>query len=145
MNETLDANISPSGSDDELDRIRKSKMEEMLKAKKQETNSLDSPIEVEDSTFSEITEKYTLMVLDCWAPWCSPCRAVAPIIDKLAKEYAGKVVFGKLNVDENPETSTRFGIMGIPTLLILKNGQEVDRVVGVIPKQYIEARLLKHL
>ena len=85
------------------------------------------------------------MVIDCWAAWCGPCRMVAPIIDELSKDYAGKVVFGKLNVDENPKTAMRFDIMSIPTLLIMKNGEEVDRIIGAVPKQSMEAKLRKHM
>ena len=70
---------------------------------------------------------------------------VAPIIDELAKDYAGKVVFGKLNVDENPKTAMRFDIMSIPTLLIIKNGKEVDRIIGAVPKQSVEAKLRRHM
>jgi thioredoxin 1 len=79
--------------------------------------------------------------VDCWAAWCAPCRAIAPIVDELAKQYSGKVVFGKLNVDENPETTQRFGVMAIPTLLVMKDGQEVDRVVGIVPKNQLEAKV----
>jgi thioredoxin 1 len=82
-----------------------------------------------------------LIVVDCWAAWCAPCRAIAPIVDELAKEYSGKVVFGKLNVDENPETAQRYGVMAIPTLLVMKEGKEVDRVVGVLPKNQLEAKV----
>jgi thioredoxin 1 len=85
------------------------------------------------------------MVVDCWAPWCGPCRMVAPIIEELARDYAGKVVFGKLNVDENPQTATRFGIMSIPTMLIMMNGKEIDRIIGALPKHSIEERIRKHL
>jgi thioredoxin 1 len=86
-------------------------------------------------------KNYPLIVVDCWAAWCAPCRAIAPIVEELAKEYSGKVVFGKLNVDENPETAQRYGVMAIPTLLVMKEGKEVDRVVGVLPKNQLEAKV----
>ena len=105
------------------------------------TPRIDKPIVVSDRNFDQTTKSYPLLVVDCWAAWCAPCRAIAPIVDELAKEYSGKVVFGKLNVDENPETTQRFGVMAIPTLLVMKDGQEVDRVVGVIPKNQIEAKV----
>ena len=103
------------------------------------------PIPVTDSNFNEIVDKNSLALIDCWAPWCGPCVVISPIIEELAKEYAGKVLFGKLNVDENPRTAERFWIFGIPTLLIIRNGKEVDRIVGLVPKDQIEARLKKHL
>ena len=76
-----------------------------------------------------------------WAPWCGPCRLVGPIVDELARELAGRVRVGKLNVDENPQTAARFGARSIPTLLVLRGGREVDRIVGAVPKQEI----LRHL
>lgn len=106
-----------------------------------ETPSIDKPIVVSDRNFDQTTKTYPLIVVDCWAAWCAPCRAIAPIVEELAKEYSGKVVFGKLNVDENPETTQRFGVMAIPTLLVMKNGQEVDRVVGIVPKNQLEAKV----
>jgi len=86
-----------------------------------------------------------LIVVDCWAEWCGPCRMIEPVIEELAQGYAGKVVFGKLNVDENPQTAERFSIVGIPTLLIMKNGAEVERIVGAVPQEFIEEKLKKHL
>ena len=109
--------------------------------KQMETPSIDKPIVVSDRNFDQTTKTYPLIVVDCWAAWCAPCRAIAPIVEELAKEYSGKVVFGKLNVDENPETTQRFGVMAIPTLLVMKNGQEVDRVVGIVPKNQLEAKV----
>jgi len=86
-----------------------------------------------------------LIVVDCWAAWCAPCRAIAPIVEQLAKDYKGKVVFGKLNVDENPETQNRFGIMAIPTLLVMKSGKELDRIVGALPKNQLEAKVNSYI
>ncbi|MDH5783180.1 MAG: thioredoxin [Candidatus Bathyarchaeota archaeon] len=106
---------------------------------------LSAPLTVNDADFDQVMQQYPLLVIDCWAAWCGPCRMVAPIIDELAKDYAGKVVFGKLNVDENPKTAMRFDIMSIPTLLIIKNGKEVDRIIGAVPKQSVEAKLRRHM
>lgn len=84
-------------------------------------------------------------MLDFWAAWCGPCRMIAPVIDALAKELAGKATVGKLNVDENQRTAGRFGVQSIPTLLIVKNGREVERLVGAQPKESILRRLQAHL
>lgn len=105
----------------------------------------NKPIEITDSSFEEQTRKYPVVVVDCWAAWCGPCRMIAPIIEELANDYAGKIVFGKLNIDENRETATKYGIMSIPTLLVMKNGEEVDRLIGAAPREHIEAGLNKYL
>ncbi|HTS51813.1 MAG TPA: thioredoxin TrxC [Burkholderiales bacterium] len=100
------------------------------------------PLTVTDGTFADEVEGAQLPVLvDAWAPWCGPCRIVAPVIDELATEMAGRVRVVKLNVDENPLTASRFRLRSIPTLLVLKAGREVDRIVGVQPKQEILRRL----
>jgi thioredoxin len=97
---------------------------------------------VTDDTFAAEVEQSSLPVLvDVWAPWCGPCRMIAPTIDQLASEMAGRVRFAKLNVDENPKTAGRFNISGIPALLIFKGGREVDRIVGLQPKAEIAKRL----
>ena len=104
-----------------------------------------TPLVVTDATFAGEVERSPLPVLvDLWAPWCGPCRMVAPTIDELAVEMAGRVRFAKMNVDENPATSARFGVRSIPTLLVIKDGREVDRIVGVQPKAAIAARLERH-
>jgi len=124
---------------DELEEIREKKKQELVK--RMSTPSIDKPIVVSDRNFEQTVKSYPLVVVDCWAAWCAPCRAIAPIVDQLAKDYTGKVVFGKLNVDENPETAQRFGVMAIPTLLVMKNSKEVDRVVGIVPKSELEAKI----
>ena len=85
------------------------------------------------------------VLLDCWAEWCGPCRMIAPVLDQMAAESRGRYVIAKLNVDENPRTSAQFGIRSIPTMLIFKNGELVDRVVGAQPKQAILAKLNAHV
>ena len=105
------------------------------------TQNIEKPIIVSDRNFDQTLKTYPVVVVDCWATWCAPCRAIAPIVEQLAKEYSGKVVFGKLNVDENPETTQRFGIMAIPTLLVMKDAKEVDRIVGALPKSQLDAKL----
>ena len=124
---------------DELEQIRQRKMHELMN--EMSTPNIEKPIVVSDRNFDQTVKSYPLLVVDCWAAWCAPCRAIAPVVDEMAKEYSGKVVFGKLNVDENPETAQKYGVMAIPTLLIMKDGQEVDRIVGVLPKNQLEAKV----
>jgi thioredoxin 2 len=101
-----------------------------------------APVTVTDATFAAEVERAPLPVLvDAWAPWCHPCRMIAPAIDELAAELAGQVRFAKLNVDENPRTAQRFELRSIPTLLVFKGGREVDRIVGAQPKAEIARRL----
>jgi len=100
------------------------------------------PVVVTDATFRDLVERSELPVLvDMWAPWCGPCRMIAPILDGLAAEMAGRVTIAKLNVDENPATSGRFEIRSIPALLIFDGGREVDRIIGAQPKAEIVRRL----
>src|SRR5918995_1069730 len=100
------------------------------------------PVTVTDATFAAEVERSPVPVLlDLWAPWCGPCRMIAPTLEELAKEMAGRVRVAKLNVDENPSTATRFQVRSIPTLLVLKGGKEMERITGVQPKAEIERRL----
>jgi len=97
-----------------------------------------------DDTFREFVSK-GIAVVDLWAPWCGPCRTIAPIVEELAAEYGGRMVFGKLNIDENGRTPAEHKVMGIPTLLVFKNGSLADRIVGAVGKERIRERLVKLL
>ncbi len=103
------------------------------------------PIRVTDSNFREAVAGGSLMLIDCWAAWCGPCIAIAPAIEELAGEYEGRVLVGKLNVDENPQTAERLQISSIPTLVIFKDGKEIDRIVGLVQKDHIRLCLTRHL
>ena len=135
---------------DTLEAIKKKKLEELHKKymnrwKTMEKKWPDTPIHLLDADIDEHIRKYPTIVIDCWAPWCGPCRMIGPIIEELAKEMQGKLTFGKLNVDENPQTSMKYGIMSIPTMLVFKNGQLVDRIVGAMPKEMLLQKLKPYL
>ncbi len=101
-----------------------------------------APLAVSDASFEQDIEQSPIPVLlDMWAEWCGPCHMLAPVVEQLAAELAGRVKVAKLNIDENPQTAARFGVRSIPTLLVLRNGHEIDRLVGVQPKQDIMRRL----
>ena len=127
--------------DEELEKIRERKKEELAK----KTSYPNEPVEITNENFTELLEKYPLLLVDCWASWCMPCKMIEPVIEELAKEYAGKIVFGKINVDEQRELATRFNIMSIPTLLFFKDGQVADTLIGALPKEQIEEKIKSQL
>jgi thioredoxin 1 len=134
--------------DNELEKIKKKKMEQYMnkymKGEKNMENMPDTPIKVTDADFEDTIKKYDTVVIDCWAPWCGPCRMIGPVIEELAKEMKGDIVFGKLNVDENQQISSKHQIMSIPTLLIFKNGNLVDRLIGAVPKEQLKQQLASY-
>lgn len=101
--------------------------------------------QITPENFDSIVAGDTPVLVDFWAPWCGPCRALSPIVDELADELAGKLSVAKCNVDENQDLAMRFGVMSIPTLIIFKGGEEIDRTVGSMPKAKLAAVLEKHL
>ncbi|MFN4071137.1 MAG: thioredoxin [Thermus caldifontis] len=103
------------------------------------------PIEVTDANFDQTLSQHPLVLVDFWAEWCAPCRMIAPILEELAREYEGKLVVAKLDVDENPKTAMRYRVMSIPTVILFKNGQPVEVLVGAQPKRNFEAKVQKHL
>ena len=133
----------------DLEEIRRRKMQEMIrmssKGQSGEDRIHDSPVIATDENFNELTRAHSYLVVDCWAPWCGPCRMLSPTVDAMAKDYMGKVVFAKLNTDENTETASKFGIMSIPTLLFFKDGRLVDKAVGALPRPMLESQVQKHL
>lgn len=103
---------------------------------------MSAPIDVTEQSFNDVVLKAkTPFLVDFWAPWCAPCKAIAPVVEELSKEYAGRIGFAKINVDENPQLATMWGIRSIPTLLVFKNMNKIQQIVGFRPK----AELKKHL
>jgi thioredoxin 1 len=137
---------------DELNEIMEKKMKDLTK-KSNGNNFPDNnntamgaaPLTLNDSNFDGTIKKSQLIVVDFWAPWCGPCRAVSPVIEQLATELAGKALFGKLNVDENPVVSSAFGIQSIPTIAIFKNGKMVDGFVGAASKSQILSKISTYI
>jgi thioredoxin 1 len=135
-----------SEEDRELENIKWRKIEELLRRRAGSASTpVSEPIEVTDLNFNDVLRRSRLVVIDCWAPWCPPCRAMAPIVDELAKKYAGKILFGKLNVDENQMVPIEYQIMSIPTFLVFKDGVLVDRIVGAMPRKALEQRLVRYI
>jgi thioredoxin 1 len=138
--------------DEKLESIKRRKLEEMRRGLSSKTEKAGTPLkasgkplDLTDTTFKKFTEDNPLTVVDCWAPWCGPCRFVSPVVEELARDYAGRIAFGKLNVDKNQRVAAQYGIMSIPTLLVFKEGKLVDQIVGAMPRQMLEPKITKHL
>jgi len=130
--------------DKELERIKAKKMKELLnKTQEQKKEGL---ITLASSSFDKFLENTNLPVLvDFWADWCMPCRIMEPVMEELARDYAEKAVFARVNVDENPEVASRYNIMSIPHFIIFRNGRPTERIVGAVGREPLENALKKHL
>jgi thioredoxin 1 len=117
---------------------------ELLKGEAEEIGK-NAVFELNPQNFDEAVKKYSPLVVDCWAPWCAPCRMVAPVIEELATDYQGRIFFGKLNVDENPALAMEYQIKSIPTMLVFKDGNLVDQKIGALPRKMLEAELTWHI
>lgn len=98
-------------------------------------------IELTDANFDQVVNSEQPVLVDFWAEWCGPCKMIGPVVEELAGDYAGKAVVAKLNVDENPQTTAKFGVRSIPTLLVFKKGQIVDKQIGAVPKSVLAQKL----
>ena len=130
------------------ERLKKEReaLKERPESSREKVKSASSrPVDLTDATFAEAVQNHLLVVVDCWAPWCGPCLYVSPIVEEMARDYAGRIFFGKLNVDENQEIATQYGIMSIPTLLVFKSGRLVDQIIGAMPRQMLEPKITGYL
>jgi len=133
--------------DEELKMLNEKKIKKLqeLINEKEQLKNIKEPIVLGDSTFSQTINKFPLTLVDFWAPWCGPCRMMSPIIDEIGKDYLGKLIVGKINVDENPLVAGQFGISSIPTLLLFKRGQAVNKIIGSVSKNKIAEMIKMHL
>jgi len=117
---------------------------DLLKTEEKLENQKTPVLELNEGNFDKAVNDHGMLVVDCWAPWCGPCRIMSPVIDELAATYKGKITFAKLNTDENQQISARYQVMAIPTLLIFKDGKLVDRKTGALPRQVLEAEFARY-
>ena len=133
--------------DEELKIINEKRMKKLQQIlnEKELMKNIKDPLNLEDSSFFQTISKFPLLLVDFWAPWCGPCRMMSPLIDQVGKEYMGKLVVGKVNVDENPKISRQFGISSIPTLILFKKGQAVNKIIGSVSKNKIDEMVNMHI
>jgi len=133
--------------DEELRLINEKRMKKLqqLINEKELLRNIRLPLNLEDTTFFQTINKFPIMLVDFWAPWCGPCRMMSPIIDQIGKDYLGKLVIGKINVDENPLIARQFSISSIPTLMLFKRGKEVNKIIGSVSKNKIDEMVKMHL
>ncbi len=133
-------------SDDELTEIRRRKLEALMGENNDKgVKRLSEVTEVKDNNFEGFIKSAPIIIIDCWAPWCGPCRMLSPIVEQLAAEFEGKIKFGKMNTDENESTPMKFNITAIPTMLVFKNGVQADRIVGAGNKDFMRQKFSKYL
>jgi thioredoxin 1 len=133
--------------DEELKIINEKRMKKLQQIinEKELLKNIKDPLNLDDSSFFQTISKFPLLLVDFWAPWCGPCRMMSPLIDQIGKEYMGKLVVGKVNVDENPTISRQFGISSIPTLILFKKGQAVNKIIGSVSKNKIDEMVRMHI
>lgn len=133
--------------DEELKIINEKRMKKLqqIMNEKELLKNIKDPLNLDDSSFFQTISKFPLLLVDFWAPWCGPCRMMSPLIDQIGKEYMGKLVVGKVNVDENPTISRQFGISSIPTLILFKKGQAVNKIIGSVSKNKIDEMVRMHI
>lgn len=133
--------------DEELKIINEKRMKNLQQIlnEKELMKNIKDPLNLDDSSFFQTISKFPLLLVDFWAPWCGPCRMMSPLIDQVGKEYMGKLVVGKVNVDENPTISRQFGISSIPTLILFKKGQAVNKIIGSVSKNKIDEMVRMHI
>ena len=125
----------------DIEEIKKKKIEALMK----KMNYPKEPIVLTDDALDKTAKKYPLVIVDCWAEWCAPCKIIAPMIENLAKKYQGKIVFGKMDMNENRLTAIKFKINAIPCLLVFKNGKLIDKIIGAMPEPILESKIKKYL
>jgi thioredoxin 1 len=135
--------------DDELAKIREKKMQELRDRFDPAKKAAPAPghvsiMPIDERQFAQVIQQHPALVIDFWAEWCGPCRRVAPIVDELAQEFAGKVTFAKCDTDHNQRLAVQFGISAIPCLLFFSRGQMVDRLIGALPKESIRAKVVRN-
>lgn len=133
--------------DEELKIINEKRMKKLqqIMNEKELLKNIKYPLNLDDSNFFQTISKFPLLLVDFWAPWCGPCRMMSPLIDQIGKEYMGKLVVVKVNVDENPTISRQFGISSIPTLILFKKGQAVNKIIGSVSKNKIDEMVSIHM
>jgi thioredoxin 1 len=133
--------VTATKEDEELEKIKEKKMTEMMKKSQQKPGV----VKLTTSTFADFIKTDLPVVVDLWADWCMPCRIMAPVMEELAEEFAGKALFGKVNVDENPNVASRYGIMSIPHFLIFKNGTLAEKIVGAVGRDPLANAVKKYI